>query len=72
MTGKQKKALRKQKKQGLLNYYLQGETNTSTGGITYQKLKISSAAKPKKVHPDQLGAIYYYTWVLDTLINPHV
>jgi len=70
MTGKQKKLERRQKKQGLLQFYIQGETNTSVGGIVYQKLKVSQAARPKKIHPDQLGAFLYSEWVLKLLLGP--
>ncbi len=65
--GKQKKLERRQKKQGLLNYYIQGEINTSAGGITYQKLKVSTAAKPKKIHQDTIGGLIFTEWILKSL-----
>ena len=56
LTRAERKTIRAAKKahwkKDLLNYYIVGETNTSAGGITYQKTKISGAVKSKFKHQD--------------------
>ena len=67
LTRSQRKQARAARKAGwktsMLNYYIVGETNTSAGGIVYQRLKISGAVKPKSHEQAHGVADWFYGYV---------